>query len=110
MASSLAAPRPLPGRDCSQPAVPVAGVWWLGAADDAYAAEQGCGVLPAVSPDPRGRGGARARLAPHVPFPVLLALGRQAAISGRRVPCRDGAAEGFFLNRPGIPSGLAHGV
>src|SRR5215467_4467921 len=26
MASSLAAPRPLPGRDCSQPAVPAAGV------------------------------------------------------------------------------------
>ena len=44
-----------------------------------------------------------------VPFPVLLALRRQAAVRGRRVCCRDGAPEGCSLNRSGVLAGLDHG-
>jgi hypothetical protein len=49
---SLAAPRPLQGRDCHESAVPAAGVWrWLGAADNPDAAQRECGVLSALPPD-----------------------------------------------------------
>ena len=66
----------------------------VGAADDAHAAERECGVLPALPSGPRSRGGARARPASHVPFTVLRAVGRQAAVRAWRVSCRDGAPEG----------------
>ena len=49
--TALSTPRHLPGRHRSQPAVPLAGVWRLGATDDAHAADRGCGVLPALPPD-----------------------------------------------------------
>ena len=59
----------------------------------------------------RGGGGARARPAPHVPFPALLALGRQAAVCRRRrVCCRDGSPERRSLDRSGVLAGLGHGV
>src|SRR5258708_37878886 len=53
MASGASAPRPFPCCYRAQRAVPAAGVWRLGAADDAHAAERECGVLPALPPDPR---------------------------------------------------------
>jgi pimeloyl-ACP methyl ester carboxylesterase len=54
-------------------------------------------------------GGAQARHPSHVPFPVLLALRRQAAVRGRRVSCRDGAPEGCSLNRSRVLAALDHG-
>ena len=53
-----------------------------GPTDDAHAADRECGVLPAFPSDSRGGGGARTRPAPHLPFPALRALGRQAAVRG----------------------------
>ena len=82
-----------------------------GATVDAHAADRECGVLPALPPDSRGGGGARARLAPHVPSSALLALGRQVAGCRRRRVCwRDGSPERCSLNRSGVLAGLDHGV
>jgi pimeloyl-ACP methyl ester carboxylesterase len=104
------APRPLPCRHRAQRAVPAARVWRLGAADDADAEQRRCGVLPALPPDSRGGGCARARHPAHVSFAALFALGRQAAVRERRVSRRHGAPEACFLDRSAVLAGLGHGV
>src|SRR5580700_9890179 len=88
MASGASAPRPLPRCYRAQPAVPLAGVWRLGATDDAHAADREYGVLPALPPESRGGGGAWARPASHLPLPILYVVGRQAIV---RRPCRLGS-------------------
>jgi hypothetical protein len=75
VASDPNAPRPLPCHHRAQRAVSAAGIWRLWAGDDARAAERERGVLPILTLDPRGGGGARARLAARVPLSDLLAVG-----------------------------------
>src|ERR1700737_5374894 len=111
MASGASAPRPFPCCYRAQPAVPLAGVWRLGATDDAHAADRECGVLPALLPESRGGGRARARPASHLPLPILHVVGRQATVRGRwRAPARNDASEGRLLDRSAILAGLGHGV
>src|SRR5438270_157483 len=96
MANGASAARPLPRCCRAQPAVPLAGVWRLGAADDADAADRECGILPALPAESRGGGGARARPASHFPLPILHVVGRQAAVRGCwRASARDDASEGL---------------
>src|ERR1700688_1824978 len=97
MASGASAPRPFPCCYRVQPAVPLAGVWRLGATDDAHAADRECGVLPALLPE--SRGGGRARAGPALTFRYQF-----YTFSGDRPPSAGvgGLPPGMMPRRGGI--------